>query len=733
MQTIQLMAGQTYQTPSAKDAFRLRDGSMDVFLVPQKNGIFQRPLFLCHVKSGTTIPGVLLTDDSYVTWRLQIEAAEDCILQIIENASTAPLQRKFIARAQLPAEEGLSFEQVLIEHYMSDVITEDVFIFKSEQARQEDRRRSIAALRQAAASRRQEKKTRVERHGTGIWQRSRQILRATERKALLQMLLLTVVTAAAGILLISLAEKNFPAGMPGSRGMVAGLLLCLAAYLILRGVLQHRISVTADQIAEAWQKIRYETIFCRGGDRGSLQERRATAAEVMVSFEETSHSLSEWYGMVTSLLLSLFCWIGFILQSGVSKEMLLAALLIGILTCIGGGLLYGSRKAAKEVFRKAGAVREGAESDLRQFLGNMEKIRLSGAMEHVMRRYYTQVADGKSMERSAWIKTMRGRAWFLTLIGAGMCMFAVITIRENHLAPEQIAMIAAGGALVILEGLYGFGCLVDFSMRPESTVCLPEEDAAAVNETDAAGIGAEERSAAATLLALQHGSFAYEHTPVLTDITLSLLPGEYLGIAGASGCGKSTLLRILSGAVPPDEGSLYYRGKELAADDRSRIRRHAGIVLQDDQLLNGSIRENILAGTDGVDQRTFWKAAELALLTDDAASMPMGYETLISEQAETISAGQKQKILLARALVRAPEILFLDEAESDLDDLSQQMIHENIRKHVPAGIIVSHHFRSLEKCDRILVLDQGRIVEEGTPEELIRKREKFFELMKRQL
>ncbi len=111
----------------------------------------------------------------------------------------------------------------------------------------------------------------------------------------------------------------------------------------------------------------------------------------------------------------------------------------------------------------------------------------------------------------------------------------------------------------------------------------------------------------------------------------------------------------------------------------------------------------------------------------------MEYETLISEQTDTISAGQKQKILLARALVRRPEIIFLDEAESDLERKVQEMIHENIRKKVKTGIIVSHHLRSLSICDRIIVLDQGTIDEEGEPDELLRKKGAFFKLMKRQL
>ena len=123
------------------------------------------------------------------------------------------------------------------------------------------------------------------------------------------------------------------------------------------------------------------------------------------------------------------------------------------------------------------------------------------------------------------------------------------------------------------------------------------------------------------------------------------------------------------------------------------FRRHAGIVLQDDQLLRGSIRENILAGRKDIDRKTLRDAAECSLLAEEIDRMPMGYETLIDEQTETVSSGQRQKILLARALVRRPEILFLDEAESDLDEKTQRQIRENIRTQVPTGVVISHHLR----------------------------------------
>ena len=301
---------------------------------------------------------------------------------------------------------------------------------------------------------------------------------------------------------------------------------------------------------------------------------------------------------------------------------------------------------------------------------------------------------------------------------------------------EQILVVITAGLLICMEGMHGAlrlsrSCSDPFDWEDHGPDRSRADTEAAVLQREGEDDETSRRQAGP--LILNHGSFAYDGRTVLEEVSCTVSEGEFLGIAGASGCGKSTLAQILSALMLPDEGTLYFEGTAITGDNPERIRSHSGIVLQDDQLLNGSIRENILAGRPEAGYSSILRAAELALLTDDVAQMPMEFETLISERAETVSAGQKQKILLARALISEPRIVFLDEAESELDKKTQDMLFENLRAHVPMGVIVSHHYRTLSKCDKIIMLDEGRIVEEGTPDELISNKGKFYQLMRQQV
>ena len=159
-------------------------------------------------------------------------------------------------------------------------------------------------------------------------------------------------------------------------------------------------------------------------------------------------------------------------------------------------------------------------------------------------------------------------------------------------------------------------------------------------------------------------SFAYPQAsrPVVDSVSLSLEPGEFVAIVGASGAGKSTLLRLLLGFEQPSRGTVSYDGRDLATLDPAILRRQLGVVLQNGQLLPGSVFDNIVANGPYAPADA-WQAAEQAGLADDIRAMPMGLQTMVSEGAGTLSGGQKQRLLIARALIRKPRILFLDEGD----------------------------------------------------------------------
>jgi ATP-binding cassette subfamily C protein len=227
-------------------------------------------------------------------------------------------------------------------------------------------------------------------------------------------------------------------------------------------------------------------------------------------------------------------------------------------------------------------------------------------------------------------------------------------------------------------------------------------------------------------------SFGYsKEASVLQDLNLAIRPGEFVALVGASGSGKSTLLRLLLGFEQPDAGEIRYEGVSLADMDLRALRMRFGVVLQHGMLVPSDILSNIRGVTDAT-LEDCWAAAEAVALADEIRAMPMGMMTLVSEGASTISGGQRQRILLARALVKKPRIVFLDEATSALDNISQAVVTASLDRLAATRIVIAHRLSTIRHADRIVVLDAGRVVEEGRFEELMAKQGHFFRLSARQ-
>lgn len=247
---------------------------------------------------------------------------------------------------------------------------------------------------------------------------------------------------------------------------------------------------------------------------------------------------------------------------------------------------------------------------------------------------------------------------------------------------------------------------------------------------------------------VSHLTFAYTHMvpdfnndgkiievegdDVLHDVSFTVEAGENVAIVGKSGSGKSTLVRLLLGFEEPKSGAVYFDGQDLSAVNLPSVRSQMGVVLQNGQLMTGDIYTNIV-GTKLLTQDDAWKAAEAAGIAEDIAEMPMGMQTVISEGSSNISGGQRQRILIARALVGNPAILIFDEATSALDNRSQSIVTKSLDSLHATRIIVAHRLSTIRNCDRIIVMDEGRIAEMGTFKELTDKGGIFAELVKRQV
>ena len=291
--------------------------------------------------------------------------------------------------------------------------------------------------------------------------------------------------------------------------------------------------------------------------------------------------------------------------------------------------------------------------------------------------------------------------------------------------------IAFSAAFTTFNGtLNGFIPLVGqyFAIQPQLENLKPilEEEPEAYTEKTEAGVlsGAIE---------FRDVKFSYENgVEVLHGVSFKIRAGENVAIVGKSGSGKSTMVRLLLGFEKAQKGSIFYDSYEMGEVNLPSIRRQLGVVLQNGQLMTGDIFTNIV-GTSNLTQDDAWRAAKMAGIADDIAMMPMGMQTVISEGSSNISGGQRQRLLIARALANSPSILIFDEATSALDNRTQAIVTKSLESLKATRIIVAHRLSTIRNCDRIIVMDSGRIVESGTFDELVAKGGIFYTLVQRQM
>jgi len=219
---------------------------------------------------------------------------------------------------------------------------------------------------------------------------------------------------------------------------------------------------------------------------------------------------------------------------------------------------------------------------------------------------------------------------------------------------------------------------------------------------------------------------------VLKDVSIRVFPGQFVAIVGASGCGKSTLFRMLLGFETPESGAIYFDGQDLSGLDIQAVRRQIGVVLQSSRPIDGSIYNNIV-GSAPLTVDDAWQAARLAGLAADIERMPMGMHTYLSDGGGGISGGQRQRLMIARAIVGRPRILLFDEATSALDNHTQAVVSRSLESLQATRIVIAHRLTTVMRADRIFVMDNGAVVDSGTYDELIAREGIFRDLAKRQM
>ena len=235
-------------------------------------------------------------------------------------------------------------------------------------------------------------------------------------------------------------------------------------------------------------------------------------------------------------------------------------------------------------------------------------------------------------------------------------------------------------------------------------------------------------------ISVEHIGFRYypDGPLILNDVSIKIEPEQFIALVGGSGSGKSTILRLLLGFEKPESGVIYYDNQDLAKLNMQSLRRQIGVVLQNGQLQPGSIFDNIACGAL-ISEDEAWEAALLAGVAHDINAMPMKMHTIVSEGASNISGGQKQRLMIARAIVLKPKILMFDEATSALDNQTQATVTEGLDSMKLTRIVIAHRLSTIRNADKIYVLDRGKIVQSGNFEELLNQKGLFADLMTRQL
>lgn len=360
----------------------------------------------------------------------------------------------------------------------------------------------------------------------------------------------------------------------------------------------------------------------------------------------------------------------------------------------------------------------------------IQKIRLAGAEK----RAFAKWADEYSKEaKIAYdpplflkLNTMINMA--VSLTGAIVIYYLAVKTKlgtaEYYAFNASYAMVQ--GAFTALAG----AALITAEARPMLDMCMPlleTEPEATENKQPITRLSGS--------IELNNVTFAYsEDMPKVTDnLSLKIKSGQYVAIVGKTGCGKSTLMRLLLGFEKPQKGAIFYDGLDLQRIDLHTLRKKIGVVMQDGKLFSGDIFSNIALSAPDITDDEAWEAAETAGIAEDIRQMPMGMHTFISEGSGGISGGQKQRLMIARAIASKPKILMLDEATSALDNITQKKISDALEKLKCTRIVIAHRLSTIINCDRIILLDKGKIAEDGTYAELMEKGGIFAELVKRQM
>ncbi len=507
-------------------------------------------------------------------------------------------------------------------------------------------------------------------------------------------------------------------------GFVKALLNLIRGILLLRLETKSNIGLQAGLIDHL---LRLPVTFFRKYASGDLTMRALgiNAIRQIVSNTILTAVLSGAFSIVNLFLLfyydSYLAWVGI----GLSVFAVVVISLLGFLKL----------KYDRQISDDQGEL----QGFLFEFLSGISKIRISGSEKRVFGLWAEKFAEYKSLGFKSgnyqnFVEVFMGAYPLMTKI----FFFSFIYFTLMNTTGQNSSLISVGVFMAFISAFSQFlnDCLnMSFSLVSSLNVVpiyerlkpiLEEEPESAGESADPGELEGE--------LEFNAVSFRYDKDQplVLKDISFKIKPGEMVAFVGPSGSGKSTVLRLLLGFEEPEVGSIYYDGQEFHSLNRELVRKQVGVVLQHGALMAGSIYKNIV-GNSELTLEDAERAAALAGLKEDIAHMPMGMHTVVSEGGSTFSGGQRQRLMIARAIVHKPRIIYMDEATSALDNRTQDIVSESLDQLQATRIVIAHRLSTIINADRIYVMDKGQIVEHGSYDELMEKEGLFASLAKRQI
>ncbi|MEB3233045.1 MAG: NHLP bacteriocin export ABC transporter permease/ATPase subunit [Leptolyngbyaceae bacterium] len=501
-----------------------------------------------------------------------------------------------------------------------------------------------------------------------------------------------------------------------------------AAFRLAQAIASMRVETASDATLQAavWDRLlKLRSDFFRQYSIGDLNSRVSGISAIRRTLSGTA---------IQSIFSGFFSLLNLGLLFYYSPQLGLLALMVGMVvmgvTIASGSLLIKKQKPLVEMQGRIYGL-------IVQLINGVPKLRIAGAEERAFAHWGNQYAEQLRLDLSTqqledWTEVFNTMVptvttvllfWLATALihpSSGTSELTTGTFLAFNVAFGTFIGGAASLSTSIIEVLE----VVPLWQRSLPILqATPEVDA---NKADPGRITGN--------ILVDHVTFRYrEDGPlILDDVTVQAAPGEFIALVGPSGSGKSTILRLLLGFETPASGTVYYDGQDLSGLDVSAVRRQLGVVLQNGRISAGTIYENIAGGAlISMDQA--WAAAEMSGLADDLRAMPMELHTVVSEGGSNLSGGQRQRLVIARALALNPKILYLDEATSALDNRTQAIVTESLDRLNVTRIVVAHRLSTIRNADRIYVLEAGRVVQQGSFEQLAKQPGLFTQLIKRQL